>query len=304
MKLWWRGWISVAVLGCAALASCCKRDDPSRQQPALGVPLGDAPGQGPAAASTPPGRAGGGVAPAAAGAMSGAVRVVYLHHSTGGVIWEGGVKSWLDRYNQERGTRYSITEQAFPKDSPYGWENYPFDYWNIWVSHGGGQPFKQEPTLEMLTRQYQVIVFKHCFPVSGIEADDGPGDVTSATKTTSNYKLQYNALRDKLRSFPGSRFIAWTGAALKRSETNPEQAARAKSFFEWVVSEWDQPGDNIFLWDFRALETGGGLYLLDANATGDSHPSEAFARQVAPLFGKRLVDVIEGRGDAGSRTGR
>ena len=47
-------------------------------------------------------------------------------------------------------------------------------------------------------------------------------------------------------------------AALVAGETDAEQAGRAKQFAEWVRSAWDEKGDNIFLWDFRALETEGG----------------------------------------------
>ena len=99
------------------------------------------------------------------------------------------------------------------------------------------------------------------------------------------------------------KFIVWTGAALLKSETNEESAGRARSFFDWVRKEWDEPGDNIYVWDFWALETEGGLYLKQDHAAGDSHPSEAFAKRVAPLLGKRVVDVIEDRGDTGSLTG-
>ena len=68
---------------------------------------------------------------------------------------------------------------------------------------------------------------------------------------------------------------------------------------------WDEPSDNIFVFDFRNLETDGGLYLPDdrAAAPDDSHPNDAFAKKVAPKFGQRIVDVLEGRGDSGSLTG-
>ena len=49
----------------------------------------------------------------------------------GGVIWDGGVADWVANYNAGSSTNYEIVDQAFPKDSPYGWNNYPFDYWNI-----------------------------------------------------------------------------------------------------------------------------------------------------------------------------
>jgi hypothetical protein len=230
-------------------------------------------------------------------------RVVFLHHSTGECIWNGGVEERLADYNRSHRTKYRIDQQAFPKDSPYGWENYPFDYWNIWVKHAGAKPFKQEPTLEMLTAKYNVIVFKHCFPVSNIEEDTGEPDIASPTKSIENYKRQYAALKRKMRTFPKNRFLVWTGAAQIRSEIEEPAARRAKAFFEWVVREWDEPGDNIFVWDFYGLETEGGIYLKSAYSSGDSHPNEAFSRRIAPLLCQRIVDVIEGRGDTGDRLG-
>jgi hypothetical protein len=229
-------------------------------------------------------------------------KIIFLHHSTGEVIWNGGVPEWFAAYNKSHGTRYAIEERAFPSGDPYPWNNYPYDYWNIWVKHAGAKAYQTEPTLEMLVKDYQVIVFKHCFPVSGID-EDGTPDIASEDKTLANYKLQYNALKTKLRSFPNVRFIVWTGAALLAAETSPEQADRAKQFFEWVKSSWDETGDNIYVFDFFTLETDGGRYLTKVHGSEDSHPNEKFASEVAPLFGQRLVDVIGGKGDTGSITG-
>lgn len=233
------------------------------------------------------------------------VGIIFLHHSTGGVVWEGGVPQWFEQYNAQQGTNYQIVERAFPKDSPYGWNNYPYDYWNIWVEHAGNRPYKQEPTLEILTRQYDIIVWKHCFPVSAIQEDTGDPDVRSAEKRIENYKLQYEALKVKMRSFSETKFVVWTGAALVQSDTDEASARRARAFFDWVKNEWDEPGDNIYLWDLYELETEGGLYLKNeyAASSNDSHPSSAFAKRVAPLFGQRIVDVIEGRGDSSSLSG-
>jgi len=69
------------------------------------------------------------------------------------------------------GTNYTITEQFFPRKELYGWNNYPYDYYNIWVKNAGDQPYLNEPTLEILTRQYELIIFKHCYPVSNINED-------------------------------------------------------------------------------------------------------------------------------------
>ena len=234
--------------------------------------------------------------------------VLFLHHSTGGVIWSNGAEDGFGEHNAANGTSYSIVDAAYP-DDPYPWANYPYDYWNIWVNNEGSSPYMGQDTLEILTPSYDVIVFKHCFPVSNMVADEGPADIASSTPSRQNYELQYLALRDKLRSFPDTRFVVWTGAA--NVDPNPadtyqqEEAQRASDFFAWVHTEWDEPDDNIFVWDFWQLETDGGLFLpeADAESPGDSHPNSTFAASVAPLFIQRLIDVIEGRGDTGSLTG-
>ena len=200
----------------------------------------------------------------------------------------------------------TFSERSFPKEQPYGWKNYPYDYWKIWVDHAGPEPYMDEPTLEILTREHELIIWKHCYPVGKIQEDTGAPDVSSADKRLENYRLQYLALRDKMREFPGTRFLVWTGAALVAPSTNPAEAGRARDFFVWVKNAWDEPGDNIFVWDFYELETAGGLYLKPEHAPEptNSHPSDEFSRQTAPLLCRRIVDVMEGRGDTGRRTGR
>jgi hypothetical protein len=244
-----------------------------------------------------------------------AMRIAFLHHSTGGLIWEGGVAEWFQEYNRKHGTGYLIEEHGYPHDRG----NFPYDYWDIWVRHAGPDPHEGDATLEILTEEYDVIVWKHCFPVSVILEDRGTPDVGSPEKRLENYALQYQALREKMRQFPNCRFVLWTGAAvvrqvswigriisfLKGRSEREERAKRAREFFRWVKEEWDEPGDNVYIWDFYELETGGGLYLKDEYAArkGDSHPSRRFSRDVAPLLCQRIVDVVEGRGDNTSLTG-
>lgn len=251
------------------------------------------------------------------------MNILYIHHSTGGVIWQGerpsiitraarkvstgladilGGKAKLpllfEKFNKENNKNYVIREMAFPKASPYGWHNYPYDYYDIWVKHAGNEPYMEEPTLEMLTRQYQVISFKHCYPVSNIKADKDSADINSDYKSLANYKLQYAALRDKLHEFKNTKFIIWTGAAQVKSAVSEDEATRAREFFTWVKDEWDLPGDNIHIWDLYSLETEGGLYFKEEYATSpnDSHPNSEFARKAAQLVFNRIIDVIENDG--------
>ncbi len=258
------------------------------------------------------------------------VKVVFLHHSTGAVIWQGGEKSQLStlalkvssrlsdfiapkalipklfkEYNKENNTRYIIEGMIFPKTTPYGWKNYPYDYYNIWVKNAGQNPFLEEPTLEMLTKKHDVIIFKHCYPVNNIVDENSEPDINSEIKTIANYKLQYEALRNKLLQFPETKFILFTGAARIKSGVTEDEAKRASRFFSWVTGEWDQEGDNIFIWDLYQLQTEGDIYLREEYAVSetDSHPNDNFAAKAAPLLFRRIIDIIENNGNRTNNRG-
>ena len=248
------------------------------------------------------------------------MKIIFLHHSTGERIWSSGVPEWFAAYNQRNGTKYDIVERVFPKRSPYGWNNYPYDYWNIWVNHAGESAYEEEPTLELLAKTHDVIIFKHCFPVCEILQDTGSPDIASPEKRIENYQLQYQELKAKMREFPKTTFIVWTGAAevdysnflhkiaalVKGRSGIKERAKRARTFFEWVRNDWDEPGDNIYVWDFYELETEGGLFLKKEYADGpaNSHPNKTFSKMAAACFCRRVIDVIEGRGDRSGVTGK
>jgi hypothetical protein len=234
-------------------------------------------------------------------------KVIFLHHSTGKCIWLGNtnrlinkisqksdVKDYFSNYNRKNKTRYFITERAFPKEKPYGWKNYPYDYYNIWVKNAGNRPYKEELTLEILTKEYDVIIFKHCYPVSKIADDTGSPDLNSEVKSLENYKLQYNALKNKLHEFPDTKFVIWTPAVFVKNRMTEDEAKRTQQFYRWMLDEWKEKDDNIYLWDFYQYETEGGLYLLDKYAAGpsNSHPSREFSTKVSPVFSKFIIDVL------------
>jgi hypothetical protein len=257
-------------------------------------------------------------------------RIVFLHHSTGECIWNGSrvtsisesvskissrlsnlfykkpaLPSLFRKYNKESNKNFQIRHIVFPKSSVYGWNNYPYDYYNIWVKNAGSKPFLEEPTLEILTREYNLIIFKHCFPVSNVQPDNEVSDVNSDYKSISNYKLQYQALKLKLSEFPGTKFLLFTGAANVKSRTTEDEALRAKEFFDWVAKEWDLPDDNIFIWDLFNIQTEGGLYFRDnyARSPVDSHPGDDFSDHLSLLLFNRIVDIITTNGCKTTLTG-
>lgn len=239
-------------------------------------------------------------------------KIVFLHHSTGSAIWlgktnkyiykitrKGDVQIYFTDYNKKNKTNFEISELIFPKEEPYGWNNYPYDYYNIWVKNSGPNPYMEEPTLEMLTKNNDIIIFKHCFPGSRISDDTGSPDINSDNKTLENYKLQYTALKKKMHEFPNNKFIIWTPVVCTKNQMTEDQAKRTQLFYKWMIDEWDEKGDNIFIWDYYKYETEGTLYLLDKNSTDpdNSHPNKEFAAKVAPLFSRFVIDVIESKSE-------
>lgn len=239
-------------------------------------------------------------------------KIIFLHHSTGYNIWvgntnryiykitsKGDVQKYFNEYNRKNKSDYVISEMAFPKSSPYGWKNYPYDYYNIWVKNAGNDPYMEEPTLEILTGEYDVIIFKHCFPVSRISEDTGSPDIDSEVKSIENYKAQYHELKTKMHEFPENKFIVWTPAANTKNGMTEDEAIRTRQFYDWMISEWDDKGDNIFIWDFYKYETEGGLYLAETNAYSpdNSHPNREFSASAASLFSQFIVDVITSKAE-------
>lgn len=251
------------------------------------------------------------------------VKILFLHHSTGQTIWNGDRTTFVSnivskvstrlsrkfykkasipksfkKYNHRNQCNYKIEERIFPKTEPYGWNNYPFDYYNIWVKNDDLDYYIEEPTLKQLTKQYQVIIFKHCFPVSNILIDRDTADIDSDYKSIANYKLQYHALLDKLHEYPDTKFILWTGAAQVKAQISEDEALRAKEFFKWVIDEWDRDNDNVFIWDFYNIQTNDSLYFPDdwARSSEDPHPDNQFAQRASQLFFNRIIDVIENKG--------
>lgn len=233
---------------------------------------------------------------------------IFLHHSTGaGVFFEGNVAVWIADYNNEHGTDLEITEFAYP-DSPWGWENYPYDYWKLWVDGSCNNTQDNIQCLDKLCENYDLIIFKHCFPGAGIEAGNGNGDVTSPEKTLNNYKLQYRALLALFDQYPDNKFMVWTLAPLHRLATNSEQANRAAQFVDWVKNSWlTEDGNehtNVFIFDFFGLvaeqnenPVNGQQYCLKYDYEGDhsgndSHPNLLANETIGPIFAAEVASIF------------
>ena len=242
-----------------------------------------------------------------ASAFADGEKIIFLHHSTGGNVYnEGNVKQWLHTYAPS----LEITERAYP-NTPYPWNNYPYDYWNLWIN-GACQPGNSNvECLNNLADEYDVVIFKHCFPGADILSDTGTPDVSSSRKSLENYKAQYRALRDELDKYPETTFIIWTLAPRHRLATNAERANRAWQFVQWVkndfLTEDGREHPNIFIFDFFGIVAEkrndppqGQQYCLrydyERSHTGsDSHPNKLANETAGPLFARCIVDAVEHR---------
>ncbi|HRQ29582.1 MAG TPA: T9SS type A sorting domain-containing protein [Saprospiraceae bacterium] len=237
-------------------------------------------------------------------------KTIFLHHSTGGGVFYGanGLPQWFSDYNQSHDTEYEIEEFSYP-NSPYPWDNYPYDFWNLWVNQGQCNNNQSGiRCLDWFAEHYDVIVFKHCFPGAGIVPDNGNPLVSSDRKSIENYKLQYRALRELMDNYPDNKFIVWTLAPLHRNATDPQSAARAREFVTWVKDVWlaedSTSHPNIFVFDFYGLAAESTTvpsqgkvnclkyeYENDHNGS-DSHPNELANATIMPLFGQAIVNAI------------
>lgn len=238
-------------------------------------------------------------------------QAVFLHHSTGGAVFGAGqVESWISNFNSDNSTNYAVTERAYP-NTPWPWANYPYDYWKLWLDGDCNNNQAGIECIESIANNYELIIYKHCYPGAGIKEDQGSPELNSSVKSLENYKLQYRALRDLMDGMPATKFMIWTLAPLHRLATNADDAARANEFVEWVkndfLTEDEKEHPNIYIFDFFGAVAelsdspeNGQQYCLKYNFEkshdgSDSHPNTDANVYAGPLFASAIVNALSGK---------
>jgi hypothetical protein len=139
--------------------------------------------------------------------------------------------------------------------------------------------------------QYDVIAFKSCFTAATIPSDE----------TLDRFKQDYRAIRATMDRHPEKLFLALTPPPRCASETNSTEAARARSYARWIMSEDFHGGKaNIATFDlFDTLAVPEGqpnantlrpdYSVADPN---DSHPNTAADAVSAPLLADFIVRTV------------
>ena len=235
-------------------------------------------------------------------------KAIFLVHSTGTSLFsEGKVTDWVKTHNSANGTSFQISTRTYP-NTPWPWENYPYDYWKLWVDNSCNNSDPDIECLASIASNYGLVIFKHCYPGAGLNSDTGKPDVKSNRKSIENYKLQYRALRTLMDGLPDKKFMVWTLVPLHRLATTTEQAARAYEFVQWVKEQWltedGKQHSNIFIFDFFSLAAemnknpaNGKQYCLKydyeySHTSNDSHPNTLANATIGPLFAQAAIKVL------------
>jgi hypothetical protein len=210
------------------------------------------------------------------------VRIVFMHHSTGaGLIAQGDVRAaftelgyefWDHGYNGDGLVDAEGNILGTNWDMPG--DNTDPDGWN--------EIFAQEVTdppsntfSHML--EYDVIIFKSCFPASDIQSEEH----------FQTYQSYFLAIRDVIDQHPDKLFIAFTTPPLVPGATTAENAARARGWSEYLTSaEFLDGHPNLVVFNFFDLLAGDDNYLradyrIDES---DSHPNELANQTIGPIF--------------------
>ncbi|HJX38331.1 MAG TPA: carbohydrate binding domain-containing protein [Anaerolineae bacterium] len=218
------------------------------------------------------------------------VRIIFLHHSCGqNLIAQGGVREGLTAlgyefydhgYNEEGLVLADGTSTGTNFDVPDDNTN-PDGYAAIFA-----QPLHDPPdnTFSQLM-QYDVIVFKSCFPVSNI-GDDAQ---------LEEYKSYYLSIHERMDQYPDKMFVIVTQPPEIPADSSLDAAARARAFANWLSSDEYLSGHaNVFVYDFFGQLAGGDNYLRPEYRTdeSDAHPNESANRTIGPLFVTFLDEAI------------
>jgi hypothetical protein len=227
------------------------------------------------------------------------VRLVFIHHSTGGLWLQDGLRSTLNA------NHYFVTE------TDYGWgDNDPSlgdvignrtDIGNWWNWFSG--PYRDNYLADLAANDdgsgsnsgvvdpggpNTIVMFKSCFPNSNLAgnptdppvAEGAPNPLRgesagSAAMTVANAKGIYRDLLSTFSLHQDRLFVAITAPPLVPGATSSAAAANARAFNEWLVHDWltGYPYPNVAVFDFYNVLTsnGGNANTNDLGAAGGNH---------------------------------
>lgn len=224
--------------------------------------------------------------------------VVFLHHSVGNeLIGYGKVRETLREHGYVLWDHeYNFNGLRDPDGNYTGYSyNVPQDNTD---PDGLAEIFHQkEYSLPVNTfsglLQHDVIVFKPCF---------APANNITTEGQLERYKEWYREIRDSMDAHPEKVFVVLTIPPINPVSTNPVEAARAREFANYLISDEYLSGHpNVFTFDFYDYLAESDPESPDFNMLredyregSDSHPNPKAHEYIGPLFSDFIIKNIQG----------
>lgn len=214
-------------------------------------------------------------------------RMVFLHHSVGSnILSHGGLRDSLSKIG------ISV------KGATYGDEignNTDINHWLPKFQNDIEKVFKFRVSPNNYyadDKSNNIVMFKSCFPNSNL-VSEGDGDPSGFNKTIANYKAVFGKIRNEISKYPDKLFVYMTAPPLVPKLTTQDNAARARQFNEWLLSDFlpeyeSSTGNaNLLIFDlFDVLADTDNLLKSEFRKEnpGDSHPNLDGSKHAAAKF--------------------
>lgn len=218
------------------------------------------------------------------------IQIIFLHHSSGhNLIEEGGVRQGLSALGYEFYDHGYNGDGLRLADGTYTGTNFdvpgdntdPDGFAEIF-----SQPLHDPPdnTFSHLM-QYDVIMFKSCFPVSNIWGEEH----------LEEYQSYYLTIRDRVDQYPDKLFVIVTQPPQVPGSSDPEEAERARRWVNWLQSDEYLGGrSNLVVFDFFDLLAGEDNFLRPEYRYDDydAHPNTLANSIIGPIFVEFIDQAI------------
>ncbi len=231
------------------------------------------------------------------------VKLVFIHHSTGG--------NWLADQNMDGPSgglgRALMQNNYFVSATNYGWgpggigDRTDIVNWPEWFigperdaitaalyaeTGQNVQDYGAWPRLSDPGGANEIILFKSCFPNSNLYGnpwDEAHGEPNDWEYSVGNAKAVYNALLSYFASRPDKLFVVITAPPLAQEDyaydpdmSPADRAANARALNNWLVNDWlrGYGQANVAVFDYYTVLTsnGGSTAVNDAGGdTGNHH---------------------------------
>ncbi|MCK5543092.1 MAG: hypothetical protein KAI40_10405 [Desulfobacterales bacterium] len=227
-------------------------------------------------------------------------KILFLHHSVGeglirdsnirDILTEAGFEFWDHGYNH---SKHGLRDG---NGDPAGC------YWipdNNTNPDGFAELFSLNPSsenpLSIILKNYNIILFKSCFPTNKIEPDNLERDKSNPKRRSLyNYKRHYLKIRENVDKYYSKIFIIMTQPPLHPKVTNRRESQRAQKFAQWLKSkEYLNGRRNLFVFDYFNLLADPKTGILKKEYQSDPNEKNSHPNPISNmLIGPKLADFI------------